>query len=117
MRTVSEIITQAIEENRRPEYLLYGFACIFVLSGEAVIAWSICAHVPFASVIGVALNGLAWPAYNATKRLRSENLMLRMLEIPLCKARTSDEAANMLVERFAQHFVAVRLGKRVKSWR
>lgn len=104
MRTASEIITQAIEENRRPEYLLYAFAVIFVLTGEVLIGWSIHDHLPMTSVVGVALNGLAWPAYNATKQLRAQNLMLRMLEIPLSKAKTSDEAAKMLTESFAHHF-------------
>jgi hypothetical protein len=56
------------------------------------------------AIVGVVLNGLAWPAYNATKQLRAENLMLRMLEIPLSKAKTADEAAKMLTESFVHHF-------------
>jgi hypothetical protein len=85
MRTATEVITQAIEENRRPELLQYAFACIFVLTGEALIGWSIYAGLPLIAIVGVVRNGLAWPAYNATKQLRAENLMLRMLEIPLSK--------------------------------
>jgi hypothetical protein len=104
MRTATEVITQAIAENRRPEYLLYAFACIFVLTGEALIGWSIYVRLPLASIVGVALNGLAWPAYKATRQLRTENLMLRMLEIPLSKAKTADEAAKMLTDSFVQRF-------------
>ncbi len=104
MRTATEVITQAIEENRRPELLLYAFACIFVLTGETLIGWSIYARLPLTAIVGVVLNGLAWPAYNATKQLRAENLMLRMLEIPLSKAKTADEAAKMLTESFVHHF-------------
>ena len=63
------------------------------------------------SVVGAALNGLAWPAYNAIKQLRSENLMLRMLEIPLSKTKTADEAAKMLTERFAHYFRAEATGR------
>ena len=32
--------------------------------------------------------------------------MLRMLEIPLSKAKTAEEAAKMLIERFTRHFKA-----------
>ena len=103
MRTVTDVISQAIDENRRPEYLLYAFACVFVLTGELLIGWSIYARLPLTSAIGVVLNGLAWPAYGATKKLRAENLMLRMLEIPLSKAQTADEAAKMLTESFVRH--------------
>jgi hypothetical protein len=113
MRTVTDVISQAIEENRRPEYLLYTFACIFVLTGEALIGWSIYARLPLNSVIGLMLNGLAWPAYNATRQLRAENLMLRMLEIPLSKAKTAEEAAKMLTERFAHHFQAEQTKKKM----
>jgi hypothetical protein len=106
MRTVTEVINQAIQENRRPEYLLYAFACIFVLTGEVLIGWALYSSLPLISVVGAALNGLAWPAYNGIKQLRAENLMLRMLEIPLSKTKTADEAANMLTERFARCFKA-----------
>jgi len=41
MRTVTDVISQAIQENRKPEYLLYTFTCIFVLTGEVLIGWSI----------------------------------------------------------------------------
>ncbi|MGA2879515.1 MAG: hypothetical protein ABSG13_11230 [Bryobacteraceae bacterium] len=113
MRTATEVITQAIEENRKPELLLYAFACIFVLTGETLIGWSIYAGLPLTAIVGVVLNGLAWPAYNATKQLRAENLMLRMLEIPLSKAKTADEAAKMLTESFVHHFRRERLAENV----
>lgn len=44
----------------------------------------------------VALNGLARPAYGYTRKLRQDNLMLRMLEIPFSKSQTAQEAANTL---------------------
>jgi hypothetical protein len=104
MRTPCDIINQAISENRVPEYLLYGFACLFVLTGELLIGMAIYHKSPLESVAGVALNGLAWPAYHLTRAIRSENLMLRMLEVPLMKARTADEAAKMLSDMFEAHF-------------
>jgi hypothetical protein len=111
MRTVTDVINHAIEENRRQEYLLYTFACIFVLTGEVLIGWSLYSHLPLMSFAGAALNGLAWPAYNGIKQLRAENLMLRMLEIPLSKTKTADEAGKMLTERFAHYFRADAIGR------
>jgi hypothetical protein len=52
-------------------------------------------------------------AYNATKQLRAENLMLRMLEIPLSKAKTADEAAKMLTESFVHRFKREQPGEKV----
>jgi hypothetical protein len=104
MRTAGEIITEAIKENRVPEYLLYGLAITFVITGEVLIGFAVAHGSGLNAAAGVALNGLAWPAYGQTKKLRQENLMLRMLEIPLSKAQTAQEAAKMLTEAFAQHF-------------
>jgi len=104
MRTVADIINQAIAENRTPEYLLYCFAGLFVLTGEVLIGAAIYNRSGVAAIVGVALNGLAWPAYRATRAIRAENLMLRMLEVPLMKAKTAGEAAKMLTEMFESQF-------------
>ena|SRR5947209_616560 len=104
MRTAEEVISHAIKENRLPEYMLYVFAAIFVLTGEILIGWSIYHGYAISTVGGVALNALAWPAFRETRQIRQENLMLRMLEIPLSKARTTEEAAKMLTEEFATLF-------------
>jgi hypothetical protein len=104
MRTAEETISQAIKENRFPEFLLYAFAIIFVVTGEVLI-WSAIEHDHALGAIGgVGLNGLAWPAFAQTRELRRENLMLRMLEIPLSKAQTADEAAKMLTDAFRNLF-------------
>ncbi len=91
MRTANDVITQAISENRVPEYILYGFAVTFVITGEILIGWSIYHGFPVSTIAGLGLNGLAWPAYAQTRKLRQENLMLRMLEIPLSKVMTAEE--------------------------
>jgi hypothetical protein len=104
MRTATDVINQAISENRKPEWLLYCFAAVFVLTGEIVIGWALSAKTPLTTLVGVALNGLAWPAFRETRSLRAENLMLRMLEVPLSKTQTAEEAAKMLTEAFALHF-------------
>jgi hypothetical protein len=104
MRSAKEVIDQAISENRLPEYLLYIFATLFVLTGEVLIALAIHGKSGLTAIAGVALNGLAWPAYRATRDIRSQNLMLRMLEVPLSKAKSAKEAAEMLTDSFRSHF-------------
>ncbi len=104
MRTADHVISQAINENRVPEYILYGFAITFVVTGEILIGWSMYHGDALSTVVGLALNCLAWPAFRETRRLRQANLMLRTLEIPLSKAQTAEEAAKMLTEAFADHF-------------
>ena len=39
--------------------------------------------------------------------------MLRMLEIPLSKAKTADEAGKMLTESFVHHFKREQPGEKV----
>ena len=111
MRTPKDVIDEAIRENRVPEFLLYAFACLFVLTGEVLIGVSIYNKGVIGAVAGTALNGLAWPAYHLTRQIRAENLMLRMLEVPLTKATTADEAAKMLTETFGHHFQIHGAGK------
>jgi len=100
-RAAEDVINQAIKENRVPEFILYEMLIAFVFVGIGIIVWSFASSHAWVAVAGAALDGLAWPAYKETKRVRQENLMLRLLEIPLSKARTADEAATMLTERFA----------------
>jgi len=104
LRTTTEIINQAISENRTGEMLFHGFAVAFVLTGIAVIVWSLIEKSPLALAVGAAESSLFWPAINVTRRTRRENVILRMLEVPLSKARTADEAARMLAEVFAQSY-------------
>lgn len=87
-----------------PICFCYAFAVIFVVTGEFLIGRSVLHGGGLHAAAGVALNGLAWPAYRQTRALRQENLILRMLEIPLTKAQTAQEAAKMSTKAFARHF-------------
>jgi hypothetical protein len=49
---------------------------------------------------------LAWPSYRATREVRLNNMMLRMLEVPLMKTKSDLEASKMLVEVFSGRFKA-----------
>ena len=110
-RTTSEIIDQAIRENKSWERLVSAFAALFVLVGLSMIVYSMVTKAPITAVAGVAESSLFWPALNVAMRTRSANIMLRMLEVPLNKAQTSQEAAEMLRRVFETSFVEVSAGK------
>src|SRR5262249_44299708 len=110
-RTTTEIIDQAIRENKSWETLLLIFAGLFVLVGLSMIGYSVVTKAPITGVAGVVESALFWPAVSIAMRVRSTNIMLRMLEIPLSMSKTSQEAAEMLRRIFEASFVRVSTGK------
>jgi hypothetical protein len=105
MRTTSDVIDLAIRENRLPTYLLYGFSVAFVLTGTALIVWSMVEKQPIMAIAGVADGSLFWPAVKFADKTRRSNIMLRTLEVPLNLAQTATEAAEMLHRVFEAHFL------------
>ena len=103
-RTTSDIIDQAIRENRSWELLLRIFAVVFITVGVGVIAWATMHDRPIGVLAGVVESALFLPAVNIAKRTRTANIMLRLLEVPLDKSQTAEEAAEMLQRVFESHF-------------
>jgi hypothetical protein len=95
-----EIIDLAIQENRVREKVLLGFAIFFVLLGSGVIIWGLLQN-SFVAYAGVVESLLFVPAVLLVRRINHENAALRMLEIPLRKAKTADEAARVLTQFFS----------------
>ena len=60
----------------------------------------------FAGIAGVAESVLFVPATLLARQTRRENIMIRMLELPLSQASTADEAAKMLAKTFPAIFFA-----------
>lgn len=104
-RTTGEVIDLAIRENRFATYLLYGFSVAFVVTGIALIVWSMAEKQPMMALAGVADGALFWPAVRFADKTRRSNIMLRTLEIPLNRAQTAKEAAEMLQRVFETHFI------------
>jgi hypothetical protein len=97
---VRDIIENAIQENRTREKLLVGFAMVFVLLGTAVLGWGM-VNDSLIAYAGVAESVLFVPAILLVRRINRENTALRLLEIPLRKTKTADEAARVLTRFFA----------------
>jgi hypothetical protein len=105
-RTAKQVIDQAIRENRLGERLCYGFATVFVAIGIAVVGRALFAEQSvWTTLVGAAVSALFWPAMNAARQIRRENLAIRLLEFPLDKAETAQAAADMLQKAFLDVFV------------
>ncbi len=104
IRPARELIDQAIGENRFNERLLYAFAILFVVIGAFAICWSIVVNVGLATIAGSVSSILFWPAMQMARRIREQNIALRMLEVPLDRSQTAEEASRLLRDFFARAF-------------
>ncbi len=103
-RSASDVINTAITENRAGEYLLYGLAVVFAVTGVFVILFAILKNAPWLGAPSVVPGALCWPAMNAARRTRRENLAIRMLEAPLSRAGTAKQAAEAIQSVFLDTF-------------
>lgn len=100
---VRDIIDQAIRENQGRERLLLAFAVGFVVLGSVVLMWGL-ANDSVIAYAGIAESILFIPAILVLRRITHENTALRLLEIPLRKAKTAEEAARVLTAFFASAY-------------
>jgi hypothetical protein len=104
VRTAKEVIDQAIQDNRFDKWLLYGFAVAFGAVGLTVLLWSVWKGEAIVAVCGSITTGLFWPAARMAERLRKQNLAIRLMEHPLSKTETAEEAARVLQQFFTEAF-------------
>jgi hypothetical protein len=108
-RSAKQVIDQLIRENRPWEWLCFISAASFVVIGLAVIIRAmIVPQSEVLTVIGGVTSGLFWPAIAHARRIRKENQAIRLMEIPLSKAETDKEAAEILREAFVEVFVNMK---------
>lgn len=113
-RSAYDVINAAIGENRLNEYILYALAILFAVLGTGAFIFFLWSR-QFALSIGAALeSGLFYPAMRQVQKTRTQNQIIRMLEIPLNNAKTADEAAASLHHVFKEEF---RVGKGAKGVR
>jgi hypothetical protein len=95
-RTAHQVINDAIMENRIAEWIMYGFATAFVITGIALLILGSIKDNTFTGALGGVSSLLFWPSMTAARRVRKENIAIRLLEAPLGRADTAKEAAEML---------------------
>jgi len=96
---VHEIIDQAIRENRHAERILLGFAALFVGLGTVVLIVGLVTDSVVAYA-GVVESVMFVPAVWLVLRIRTQNIAVRMMEIPLRKAKNAQEAERLLIDFF-----------------
>src|SRR5262245_52042831 len=85
-RTPRDIIDQAIRENERSLWLLYGAAVLFALSGVSILIWAFVNREAAFAIAGSLTSTLTLAVSNAIRRTRRESLAIRLLELPLARA-------------------------------
>lgn len=100
MRPVSDVINDAIIENRFAERLLYFYSTAILIVGVSILIWGTTNSNIVASIGGFACTNLIWPAMAAARRTRKENIAIRLLEVSLTNAKSEDEAAMMIANTF-----------------
>lgn len=95
-RTAKDVIDDAIRENNSAAWLLYGFAITFVMVGLAVLITGIVQGNNITSILGASASTMFWPSMSAARRIRKENIAIRLLEAPLSQSSTAEDAAGML---------------------
>jgi hypothetical protein len=103
-RPAREIIDQAISENQINERLLYAFSSVFVMIGTLAICWGVVRNVGLATIGGMVSSTLFLPAMQMARRIREQNIALRLLEVPLDRSESAEEAARLLRDFFATAF-------------
>jgi hypothetical protein len=103
-RTARQVIDQAIRENRVSEWLLYAFATVFVCTGVFAVIFGVIYREGIVAVGGGIAGALFYPAIRLSQSIRRENMAIRLLEEPLNRAETAEEAARAIREHFARVF-------------
>lgn len=98
------MIDQAIAENRFGERICYSLAILFALAGVAVLGCGIWLGQGLLALAASIPGALLWPALREARRIREKNLAIRLLEVPLSKPHTADEAAKLVSEMFKTLF-------------
>jgi hypothetical protein len=109
-RTAKEVIDQAIHENRPGEYLLYLFSCTTFLVGIATLGTGAYNGEALTAGLGTVASVMFYPAMKLAKRIREQNVAIRLLEIPLNGAHTAAEAALVLKEFFQSTYSLKKKG-------
>lgn len=113
-RTTSDVIEQAISENKISQRLLLSSAILFITLGLSILVWAAGKAQPIVAILGVLTVSLSWPVLTSILRTRRENLSIRLLEAVLNRADTAEAAADAL-SQFFKESMELRTSKGGKS--
>ena len=99
-RNATDVIEQAINENRLGEHLLYLFSSTAFFAGLAPLTYGVFKAESLTAILGTVANVMFYPAMRLAKAIRDQNMAIRLLEIPLNNSKTAEEAATLLRQFF-----------------
>lgn len=105
------VIDQAIAENRAGEYVLYLLSSIIVLVGCGTLVYGAVNGEGTVAVAGGLATWIIYPAFQSAREMRRQNIALRLLDEPLTRATTPEEAAEAIrtiYESFQKVFIEPR---------
>ena len=103
-RVAKLVIDQAIRENRRWEWVCLGMTVGFAAVGLGVLIVGAANGDGLIALSGAVTSGLFWPAFRAADDIRRANIAIRLMEIPLSRARTADQAAETIRQMYPKTF-------------
>lgn len=99
-RTAREIINEAIRENRAWEWVCWALTICFPVVGMTALVVGVVRDNGLVAASGAVAGALFWPALRAAETIRRANIAIRLLEIPLTRAKTSTEVAHAIRDVF-----------------
>jgi hypothetical protein len=95
-RSTTEIINNALRENAKWEWLCYVGIVVFVVIGLTTLIVGLIRGESITSIVGGVVTSLFWPGLRFADQFRRENLKIRLYEDALNKAKTAQQAMDVL---------------------
>ena len=95
-RTAQEVIDHAVRENRPGLVLCYALIGICAAAGVFVLIWGAMTREGLVALASAVPGLLLVPLVKNAREILRHNQMVRLLEVPLSKAVTSEEATRAL---------------------
>lgn len=93
---------QSLSDNRLWEWLCYTLVILLVVVGVSTLFVGIIKEKEVIAATGGGVTGLFWPALRYASAFRKDNIRIRLYELALAKAKTSDEIAAVLCDALGQ---------------
>lgn len=103
-RTAGQIISEALAENSRQVALLNRMAFLILFAALFLIGWGTYREWWVSAAIGGGTTAFCVRPFQLANKIRRENMMMRLLEVPLANAETAQEAAAAIRKMFEQEW-------------
>ena len=95
-RSAKAVIDAALAENRFWEYTCFGLIVAFALVAVGALVTAVVRGEWTFVAGGLGASGIVWRSLEHAMLIRRQNVATRLIEVPLSKATTVDEASRIL---------------------